>query len=236
MAKAKNNITLLTPMFRMSFPQLIEPKAFVRAGKPQGEPKFSVTMIFDPESLKNFQKQDPNDPNKLVNVDVSQVVAELARAEWEGIKLNADTKSGGMADTWPIINGDTYAAKQEAKGKKGDAYKGKKLITAKTGVEYPPTLRLVVDGKVEKLSRALDKHMAMAKAAFVGGHYAVAEVTLSPTELDGERYVPFYLNNVRFVKEGERFGGQSLMDRFGGTEGGTEARDPTAGMDDEIPV
>lgn len=236
MAKAKNNRTLLTPMFRMSFPQLIEAKPYIKNGKPQGDPKYSVTMIFDPADLTKFKAQDPNDPNKLIDVDANLVVAELARAEWEGIKLKDRTVDGGMADSWPITSGDVYAAKQEAKGKPGKAYVGKKLITAKTGVEYPPTLRVVQNGKVVSLNRAFDKDMTLAKSVFTGGYYAMAEVTLSPSEVDGERYVPFYLNGIRFVKEGERFGGQSLMDRFGGTEGGATAEDPTKGMDDEIPV
>lgn len=222
--------TLLTPNFRMAFPgPLIEPKPYMQNGKPQGEPKYSVTGIFDPKDLDQFETLDAA-TDKLVKVDVKRVCFDLAKQKWPDLDIKT-----AMATTWPIIDGDAYAAKQEAKGKSGDAYKGKKLINMGASQEYPPTLRVVADKKLVILNRGIQQHMTMAKASFVGGYYACAEVNLQPVEVSGRQFVKFYLNNIRFVKEGPRLGGSSLMDRFGGTDGGVSDHNPTAGMDDEIP-
>lgn len=230
MATEKLSQTLLTPNFRMAFPQLLEPKPYMQNGKPQGDPKYSITAIFEPGDLTKFQTLDPNDQSKLIEVDVKRVVFDLAKAKWPTLDIKT-----AMATTWPIIDGDQYAAKQEAKGKSGDAYKGKKLVNMGASQEFPPTLRVVADKKVVILNRGIQQHMTMAKASFVGGYYACAEVNLAPVEVSGRQFVKFYLNNIRFVKEGPRLGGSSLMDRFGGTEGGQSDHNPTAGMDEEIP-
>lgn len=226
-----NSKTLLTPVFRMAFPNFIEPKQITVNGKPQGDHLFTATCIFDPADLDKFQVPDPQDPNKLTNVNIAKVVAELCRAEWPGIDLNAE-----MGQTWPIVDGDKYAAKQEAKQKSADAYKGKKLINVKAKSDYPPSLYAVVDGKLTQLNRQMPNHIAVARSVFIGGYYAIAEVNVSPNEFAGRKYATFYVNNVRFVKEGERLGGQSLMNRFAGVMGGASDHDPTHGLGSDIPV
>lgn len=226
-------------MFRMAFPKLITAEQYVRNGKPQGDPKFSMTMIFDEASLVKFQATDPNDANKLIDVDVRKVAAELAKLEW-GNDLNLQE---AFAKTWPVVDGNKYNAEQVAKGKKGggDAYKDHKFIVTKASNEYPPRLRAQKDGKIVELSRHIDADMAIAKACFVGGYYAMAEVNVQPNEVDGDKYVNFYMNGVRFIKQGDRLGGQSMMEKFGGTVGGASDHNPTEGLDaggkanDEIP-
>lgn len=237
-SKPKNNITVLTPAFRMSFPNLIEAKVVqVKSGKP-GDPIFSMTGIFEPDDLKRFKTVDPKDPTKLIDADIQQLLLNIVKAEW-----GADFKPTElMKGTWPIYSGDTYAAVQQEKGKSGDAYVGKKMLNMKAQQEYPPTLRAVVEGKVKIFNRGLQSDMALAKTLFAGGHYAMAELNLVPYKIgpkkDGshEYYVTSYMNNVRFIKEGERFGGQSMMDRFAGIDGGSSDHDPTADLANEIPV
>ena len=242
MAKSKNTRNALTPLFRMSFPNLLEAKAFMRDGKPQGEPTFNLTGIFDIPDLKKFRVADPENPDTLVESDINLVVAQIAKAEWPDLEIKT-----AMAPTWPIKDGDLYAKRQEAKKKNGDAYKGKKLISMKASLEYPPTLYAVIDGKKVTLNRAFEKDMQLAKGLFQGGHYAMAEVNLSPSTMKKgvnnetgqdiiEYYVTFFLNGIRFVKQGEKFGGQSLMNRFDGVDGGSSGHNPTKSLEDEIPV
>ncbi len=244
MAKSQNSRTLITAPFRMSFPNVIEAKPFMQDGKPKpgSQPTFNISGIFDPADLEKFQAADPNDPTKLVTVNVALVCAQLAKAEWPELEIKT-----AMAATWPIRSGDIYAAQQEKKKKNGDAYKGKKIINMKAMQEYPPTLSAVVDGKLKTLNRAFSDDMKLAAQLFQGGHYAVAEVNLSPTTMKKgtnqqtgedviEYYVTFWLNSLRFIKQGERFGGSSLMTRFDGVQGGASSHDPTKSLEDEIPV
>lgn len=238
--KSKNSRAVLSPEFRMSFPQLIEAKKVeLIPGKPQGDPIFSVSGIFTPENVKKFRAPDPKDPTKLVDVDLAKVIFELAKAEWGDSFVVKEL----MATTWPITDGTAYDEKQKAKGKNtGEAYVGMKLFNMKAQEAYPPTLSAVIDDKLKTFNRAVASDMQVAKQLFAGGNYAIAELNLKPYKIgpkkDGsfEYYVTAYMNNVRFVREGERFGGQSLMSKFGGTEGGTTNADPTKGIDDEIPV
>lgn len=235
--KSKNNITVLSAPFRMSFPNLIDAKVVTIQGRPQGDPIFSMTGILEPADTKKFQIVDPKDPTKLIDADINLLVAQIAKAEWPTLDLKVD-----MAKTWPVYSGDVYAEQQVAKGKSGDAYVGKKMFNMKAQQEYPPTLRAVVDGKVKIFNRGMQADMQLAKHLFTGGHYAVAELNLVPYKIgpakDGSftYYVTAYMNNVRFVKEGERFGGQSMMDRFAGVDGGSSDIDPTRDLASEIPV
>ena len=228
----------------MSFPNVVEAKPFMVDGKPKpgSAPTFNVSGIFDIDNLKKFQAADPNDPTKLVQVDVALVCAQLAKAEWPELDIK-----NAMASTWPIRSGDIYAAQQEKKKKNGDAYKGKKIIGMKAMQEYPPTLSAVIDRKLKVLNRAFSDDMKLAAQLFQGGHYAVAEVNLSPTTMKKgtnqntgedivEYYVTFWLNSLRLTRLGERFGGASLMTRFDGVTGGASSHDPTKSLEDEIPV
>lgn len=235
--KPKNNITVLTPAFRMSFPNLIEAKPVVMQGKAQGDPIFSMTGILDPEATKQFKVVDPKDATKLIDADINLLILQIAKAEWPTLDIKNE-----MAKTWPVYSGDIYAAAQVEKGKSGDAYVGKKLFNMKAQQEYPPTLRAVVDGKVKIFNRGMPSDMQLAKHLFTGGHYAMAELNLVPYKIGPAKdasftyYVTAYMNNVRFVKEGERFGGQSMMDRFAGVDGGSSDIDPTRDLASEIPV
>jgi hypothetical protein len=224
---------LITPVFRMSYPNLLKARPFMRNGKPAGEPKFSVGGIFDPEDMGKFKTFDEG-TGKFIDVSLPVVLVELAKAKWPGINVKEAVAAKEL--DWPIKNGDQLAQKAEAKKKSADHFVGKSIIQLSSSGEYPPNLYMRENGKRKQLARGLDADEKRAASLFVAGSYAYAEVNIKPQETPQGRFITFYLNSVSFSKPGERIGGQSMMDRFDGVEGGASDHDPTGGMDDEIPV
>jgi len=110
-----------------------------------------------------------------------------------------------------------------------------KVIPVKAKEGYPPALFVLDQGKFRELGRTNEQDMARAKDLFVGGHYAKASLNLKAMQTPQGRFLVFYVNAVLFVKEGQRIGGMSAEERFGGIEGGMAPHDPTDGLDDEIP-
>ena len=225
---ADDSRILITPEFRISYPQLVTPKKFQN----KGEPTFTLEMIFDPEALSKFQLLDeaPADPkNPFFDVDVQQMILAVIKGKW-----GADTYSKDeWVRNWPVKSGDILANKRKGKGK--EAILGKKLIKCKASAEYPPELLYLEDGVTKAINRGVDSQLVKAKALFVGGFYGFAEVTAKALDTPQGKFVTFYLNSIKLTREGERLGGESLMRRFdqSGVSGGVSGVDPTSGMGDD---
>lgn len=251
MPNSKNHSrSLVTPEFRMSFPSLIHAKPFMKDGKPTGKESFQVEAIFDEEVLANFQMWDEAE-KKYVAVNLPQLLVQLANEAWPNMTFAAGHSREGQPMTvkelfdaqngkgWPIQRGDAIAAKREAKGKKGDAYVGKRVISFKSNKAdnvQPPNLSMVTSKTTFKtLNRTNDVDMEKAKNIFQGGNYAFATVSFVAMTVSDTRFLTPYLNGIRYTREGARLGGASEMDRFDGVSGGSSAHNPTDGMDEEIP-
>ncbi len=113
MSSNKSEI-VVTPGFRMVWPNLFEPRAFMRDGKPTGEPKYSLTMLFDPEDISGLK----------------QVAAKVAQAQWPGRDLK-ELK-------FPFKNGNALAKKKADAGKDGSFYEGK--VVVKTSAKFAPVV------------------------------------------------------------------------------------------------
>jgi len=205
-------------------------------GKPKGEPKFSLEMLFDPEDMNSFKRWD-EDAQALVDVSVAQVCVEAAKITWPGINVKEEFKVGV---NWPIHDGDAWADMKEAKGEKNvDHYRGIKLIKAKTSEDIPPRLYIMENGKRTQLAQAIEADANRAKQFFAGGNYAYAELSCAGVLSGTDKYITFYVNSVVFTRTGDRLGGSSLIDRFEGYKSQSADYDPTEGMDndldDEIP-
>lgn len=236
---------LLTSEFRMSFAKLIKPEAYTPPGSTiaKGEVKYSLECIIPHDGLKVFKEFDEA-TGKPVEIDIRKLLVALANEKWPGVdlkKMAAENKH-----LWPFKDGDkvaaTLTAKAEAKQKKRnyDHYKGMTVFKIDALEKFPPTLtyRDVVDGKstVIALNRGSDSDMGKAAQLFVGGNYAIAEVTATADDSPMGPYLKLYVNSVRCTRTGDRLGGgNSLMDRFDGIEGGSSDHNPAAGLDDQIP-
>jgi hypothetical protein len=217
---------LITPPFRMSYPNLIKPRPYNN----KGEPRYSLDMIFDPDMMEKFWLADDTVEKGFRQVQVKDVLVEIFKEKWPSGKMKETLHKDG----WPLKSGDKLADRQEAKGKNGDAYKGKTIISAKASKDYPPTLKYKNGGKTVNLDMSTDADKKKAEALFAGGNYARAEVNAKAIDTP-DCYLVFYVNNVIFFKEGEKLGRGSALDRFDGIEGGESDYDPTRDLDDEVP-
>lgn len=201
--------------------------------KENGEPKFSLSMIVDDVSKFNRDVD-----GTLAAVNVTELCKELAAQKWPNLTIQEmfPKKPNGDRD-WPIKKGDEIIALNAKKPKpaKLDHLKDKVQIGASAKAEYPPRLSYIdpMTKKPVDLDRDNPEDMKKIKKLFLPGNYVKTELSIVPNEVNGKCYVTFYLNHVRFMKEGERIngGGSSMMDRFDGIDGGEGNFDPTADED-----
>lgn len=229
MAKS-SKLLLRSPVFRMSFPNLDSPRPYVnpKTGA-RGEPEYNVEMLLVPDDLDRFQVRR-DDAWEDINVKVAMV--EVAKAAWPDINVKEAVAQGGLS--WPLKSGEKKNAEREARGKKSsDAYEGVVTIPIKAKQAYPPQLYVIEAGKFRELNRDDDADTQRIRQLFVGGHYAKANLNICAVNVAERKYIVFYVNAVVFAREGERIGGMSAEERFGGIEGGEADVDPLD--DDEIP-
>lgn len=237
-----DTVLLRTPIFVMSFPNLVDPDRFKENGKPKGDPRYGVDMIMDAESgIKGWFRKDRNAGTWGPVDDIRGLMVEVAKVEFGAdFNVKASVEHGGMH--WPLRSGDKKAAELEARKKNGAMYVGKHLLRIQSNEQYPPVLTIMEDGpdgrQYRDLERDVAADMAIAKRRFRGGHFAVATCVIRAGEVQS-KYLTFYVNSVLFAKEGQIIGGLTEPeDRFGGIVGGESDHDPTAGMDgaNEIPA
>lgn len=97
---------IVTPRFIIAWPQLAEPKPFIKNGKPRGEPMYTAVDLFDPADIGDIKKK----------------IAAVATAKWgstDGVRS-------------PLKKGEVEKAKAEKKGKNGDFYDGKIVLKMKS--------------------------------------------------------------------------------------------------------
>ena len=111
MSNEQANI-VVTPEFQMLFPNLFEPRRVKINGKETGDPKYGLSMLFDPDAIG----------------ELKEAAKAVALAKWPGRSL-AELK-------FPFADGDKLAAKQEANKRDGKFYAGK--IVVKASSKYKP--------------------------------------------------------------------------------------------------
>lgn len=217
MSEAKNDgIYNLTAPVVMTFPNLLEAKAFVKNGKTRGEPKFGASFVFDATSI---------DLKAL-----KELAAKLARAHFGAEKPFSEL-------AFPFASGDKLADARKGKGKDdGEYQRGKVVLTSRS--KYEPRLSYIEDGKIIDLETATAKQMAKGK--FYMGVEVLAQFNLVAYDAVGENAkggVTAYLNMVLSTGKGKRLsGGSTASDVFKGYAGSVSAEDPTGGdnLDDVI--
>ena len=216
-AEKTDGIYNLTQPVVMSFPQLLEPKAFMENGKPKGDPKFSANLNFNADSpdLKALK----------------ELAAKLARAKWPDKPFFLTLEGGAKLPqiVFPFANGDKLAEEREKKGKTdGEWMKGKVVVSCRS--KYEPRLSYFEGGKIIDLETDMAKQAAKGK--FYPGVEVLAQINLVPYDgvgKDGKPGVTAYLNMVLSTNKGARIsGGQTASEAFKGYVGAVSAEDPTA--------
>lgn len=202
----------LTEPVVMTFPQLFEAKAVGKKGQATGKLKFSANFLLARSSVDERAMKER--------------AIQIAKARWPGRDIK-ELK-------FPFSNGDKTADKRVALGKKdGEFNRGHSILVARSGVDYPPRLSLLENGKFIDLDGPA---RAAAKPKFYPGVKVLCEVILAPYEGVGTNPdgVCAYLNAVVSLNEGERLAGgaRSAAETFKGYVGHTTTEDPTDDLSD----
>jgi hypothetical protein len=206
--------TEAVPMFQ---PNLLKGRAFMKNGKPQGEPKFSGDFGYKPDSADLR--------------DIKTLCAKLARARWPGRNL------AELAKPWQ--DGTAMADKAKAKflaweaggrtGKKcyeAEYYRG--LIIIKARSNFRPALGFVANSRIVDLTD--DTIVANIGKLFFGAE-VLAQFNFAAYEGVGQNPdgLNAYLNSIVATGGGTKLGGSrpSASEVFRGYVGHTSAEDPT---------
>lgn len=223
MSKPKK-VTIRTPKFRMSFANVVTPRAFEdpKTGS-KGTPEFSTEMLLDEADLAKFAIL--LDDNSWKPIDIRKYYDALAGKAWPGFDLKAAEKFGAF--TYPVRDGNRIMDERAKKGKNGDAYEGKFVIRAKSKQEYAPRLNVVTNGRRVELTRT-GTDLETAINLFKSGNYAVARIGIEAFDINGKKYLSTYLNAIGFAGYGDPIGGSGGVDYFGDVD--VANVDPYAGQ------
>lgn len=223
MAEAISGIVNINTPVVMAFPSVTEARAFKRAGKEKGEPKFSASFVFPPEH-----------PDFAI---IKQTAIALAKAKWPGKDLSAEYKAGNFKMPWEA--GDKLADKRLAKIKdagkaiddKGDFQRGNFIVKASS--KFAPRLAYIENGKIsaDLEGAGITAH----KGKFYFGVKVLAQINLVAYDgvgEDGKDGVTAYLNLVLSTNTGTRLaGGASASEVFKGYAGTMSTENPTGGAE-----
>ena len=174
---------VITPKFRVSFPQLFTARSF--QDDPAQKKEFKIDMIFD--SAEDFKAAGKLKGGK-VTPSLMQAFANARADQWGADKAK-----------WPKFEHAVFKKGDEQTNADGEVYQGyagKVFLTAKTGEKFPPKVLLATGQPAEEKD-------------LYGGCYAQAAVLARPYVYGKNSGVRFVLMQVRKLADGERFGGIS---------------------------
>lgn len=189
-----------------TYPQLIVAEAFKRNGKVTGDPKFSINFEFEADH-----------PSLSI---LKETAAKIAAARWPGRDF--------ATLAFPFSSGDKLAEAAKGRGKNREQSRGKVVLVARSGEEYPPQLSAIVNGQWEDFE---GDYRAKAKPYFYSGVRCIGRVVFKAYDGVGANPdgVACYLSGVGSLNKGERIGGAgSQADRFKGYVGVESDEDPLA--------
>ena len=187
---SKERITL--PEGRLINHALFEKDTFKDEKGREATPRYKIELALEVDSVKELE----------------DAIVAAAVAEW-GASAEKEYDEGKIDS--PILEGDELAAKREAKGKSGDAYKGKLVVRASTqfnknGDDAPGGVYVCGPDAVE-----LD---FADRGQVFNGCFGVAVVVPSAYSISGKRGVTLYLEGFQKTKDGDRLGGGDKSSLF----------------------
>lgn len=192
---------------------LYVPNAVIKNGKALGEPKYNAQFIIV-------------NPDDIAAIKAKAV--EVARAKWPTVDLKTLH--------FPFTSGDKLADKAKAEKKDRESYRGSLVVSSRS--KFQPRLAVFQGGKAP-LELGNEQLLAAHRSKFYAG--ALVLVQFNFVAYDGvgtgQPGVTAYLDQVMWVKDGERLGGGSAAEAFKHYQGSVSPEDPTGGaeLDDEIP-
>lgn len=203
-AKGSLPTVCTTPRFRLSYPQVFEPKLNTLSKKME----YSLQALFeDGADLSELQTMAKNACINAWGPDATKWPHAVAKAAFL-VKWGADPSKWGEP---PPVLRSPFKFQQELitnaiKKEQGHAHLSPKAVfmTFKTGAEGK-------NGKANPRPRVVGKNPKeeiTEPSKFYGGCWAKANVNAGAYERGGNFGVTFYLNAAQFVGEGEPFGGR----------------------------
>ncbi len=223
-------LTLPVPTY---FLNIDEPRRVSKS--PKEEPKYSLNYGFAPDSqdLKGIRAKIMEQALWFARSgeDGSAEFRAVAGSTVESI--SAAIKSGALKV--PIADGDELATKAKANGKDREAFRGKKILTARS--TKAPQVGIIANGAIVDLETVEQIKIQKAKF-FYGGVHCVGEIDIKaygPVGEGGKPGITAYLSSVLSTGRGEKIGGgkPSMAEKFRGHVGLASDEDPTgeAGAD-----
>lgn len=178
----------LLPEGRLINESLFEKDVFTDARGKEGTPQYKVEIAFDPEAVTG-------------EGTIEDALIAAACKEWGDTEEVENAFLDGKIRS-PFLSGDNLAAKREAKGKEGDAYKGKLVLRMNTiynkdGQDAPGGIQVFAPD-VSEIG------IANRSEIYPGCYGQAAGVIHCYLGNDGERALKFYLNAFQKTKDGER--------------------------------
>lgn len=188
---------------------LLEAKPYTNEnGKEVGEPRHSCLLLLTPEQKKLLEP----------------FAIAAARKKWPDRALN-ELK-------FPFKSGDKIAAKREDKGKDGDLYADKVVLTPKA---YPDRFSPADNVAVLKNGLICRAEKSDLYSGMVG-HAKIAFAAYKGQRDEDKDGVTVYLRSIVKTGEGERVGGSTAFSDFSGIAGRETDEDPTGSGGDDIPI
>ena len=203
----KEDKKYLTPEGRLINHALFEKDVYENPqGGGKGKPRYKVEMAFDPDQLNDLEDR----------------IVDMAIEKW-GKDAEADYYDKGTIKS-PLLFGDELAKKREAKGKEGDAYKGKIVIRAST--EFNGQGQNAPGGVYVAGMDAAELPFTDRGKVYPG---CMGKAVLTPAvyETPQGRGVTLYLNGFQLTGEGERLTTNTVAGAFQPVNGTASA--PAAG-------
>lgn len=194
MEDKKEAVRLMTPVGRLVNSALWEKDSFTTERGAESVPRYKVEMAFEPEDMAEFE-------DAVVAVAVDEW-GEQAEEDYDQERLRS-----------PVLDGDKLADEREARGKQGDAYRGKLVVRASTQFnrngEDGPGGVYVCGPDAKELDFA-------ERGRVYNGCYGTASVTIRayPGVAGGQDGVTLYLNGFQLVKDGDRLRGADPSSLF----------------------
>jgi hypothetical protein len=219
-------VMLVQPVLA-SFLNLAEPRRVSKSTKE--EPKYSINLEFDPDS-----------PDlKAIRAKIMEQALWFARSGEDGAaefravagssteSIAAAIRSGALKTS--IEDGDKLADKAQAKGKKREWSRGKKVLAARS--QKPVACAIIANGQINQLDDASQIKLHAAKY-FYTGVLVVGELDIKaygPVGVDGKPGITAYLASVVSFGKGDKLagGGPNLAEKFRGHVGLSSDEDPT---------
>lgn len=236
--KRDTRFTATNPKILM-FPHLHE-AVFMQlgAGRTSKDKSFSASFVIEPTDpdLEGMRRLILSIAKDAFPAEFGRALEAVLRGEKRALTsadLAALMQLLAPSLDFPITSGDAKADARQAKGKSdGEFMRGKFVLKASSGEQYPPALGGIENGRAVDYDTA--EKLAMSKPKFFFGAEVFFQVSFRDYRVGNNKPgIKAYLSKVFATGKGTKLtSGASAAETFSGYMGQLSGVDPTAGLDE----